>query len=446
MIVKSGDGEILGVVLPIRLTDEFYENMADVLPLKVKWKNELERIKENPTNDPYIGKEFFDGADTHIVAAFKNIGGEDVYVVPLMENGKLSGGADYVKPGEMENQIARWETKRIDREGEAAIQEERARADAAKKAEYDDTRGFADNMPPMRKANALKALNGSFNTKDYGNMSVKQFIDTVAGEGRSFEARRFLKKQYCGMDANGYISEAVSRNARSEVWAKYNAAMGDKESPDALWLKSNHPFLYSLAFHDKSALPDRFFDRDYCVKMDGKSLYVISKTAYDYGRYLKENPGAKSAPAAEQEIPPAPVQEEEKPAARPFTHIRQSPWGEVQASEKLCPGVYMVAAEKQCGVMVTRDMTAAFSPAALKCGVKYNDFLCFADSGAKDVALRELLDKKLWAVPGNEKAKTAAEEKINESLREKNPQYWRLRENRRVNAPPGKPATARDER
>ena len=269
MIIKSS-GEVLGVVLPLRLTDEFYAEMADVLPLKVKWKTELERIKENPTNDPYIGKEYFDGRDTYIVSALREVGGADVYIVPNLADGKISRYADHVKPDDMESKIMEWETKRIDREH----------------------RDKANN---------------------------------------------------------------------------------------------------------------------------------------------------RQTPPAQKETPPAP--EESKGPARPFTHLRRSPWGEVQACDKLCPGVFMVSAAEQGGVMVTRDMTAAFSPAAMKRGVKFNDFVCFGENGAKDVALRELLDKKLWVVPGKAKDRADFEESINKSLREHSPDYWRSRQKgleqaqRRHNAP-----------
>jgi hypothetical protein len=268
LIVKSRADEVIGAVLALKLPDEIYTELADVLPLKIKWKNEYERIKENPTNDPYIGKEFFDGKDNYIISAIKEINGADVYVVPNVKDGKISGYADYIKVDDIEDQIARWETKRVDRE--------------------------KDDAPPP----------------------------------------------------------------------------------------------------------------------------------------------------AEKET--TPVKDEPKPPARPFTHLKNSPWGEVAASEKLCPGVFIVSAAKQGGIMVERDMTAALSPAAVKCGVKYNDFLCFEDNGAKDVAFRELLDKKLWAVPGEDKGKAAFEEKINKSLRERQPGYWRSRENRRVPAPPMKAAPAHD--
>ena len=269
LIVKDSADEIIGVVLPLELPDELYIEMAEVLPLKEGWKTELERIKANPTNDPYIGKEYSDGSDLHIISAIKQVGGDDMYVVPVIIDGKLSRGADYVKVDEIENQIARWETKRIERESEN------------------------QDMP------------------------------------------------------------------------------------------------------------------------------------------------------VEEESQPA--QEEAKPP-RPFTYLRKSPWGEVSACEKLCPGVFMVSAEEQGGIMVIRDMTAALSPAALKCGVKFNDYLCFEDNGAQDVALRELLDKKLWAIPRDGKDKAVFEENINKSLQERQLQYWRSRENRLTHTPPTKPAPVRDGR
>jgi|GEM_PF-1974979 len=270
MIVKSSADEILGVVLPIKIPDELYADLADVLPLKNGWKTELERIKENPKNDPYIGKEFYDGRDNHIIASVKKINGTDMYVVPNVENGKVSGYAAYVKVDEIENQIAQWETGKAERE------------------------------------------------------------------------------------------------------------------------------------KDKKTSPVE-----------------------------KEKPSEK---------------EENKPPTRPFTYLKKSPWGEVTACEKLCPGVFTVSTEKQGGIMVALDMTAALSAAALKCGARFNGYMCFEDNGAKDVALRELLDKKLWTVPGGATDKTVYEENINKSLRERQPEYWRSRENTRVHTPPAKTAPAHNDR
>ena len=111
-----------------------------------------------------------------------------------------------------------------------------------------------------------------------------------------------------------------------------------------------------------------------------------------------------------------------------FIYMKQSPWGEVKTCDKLCPGVFTVSTEKHGGIMVSKDMTAALSPAAAKCGVKHNGYLCFENNHAKYVVFRELLDKKLWAVPDNVKDKAAYEENINKSIREHNPEYWRTRQ------------------
>jgi len=61
LFIKDDNGTLLGLVLPVRTTDKLYENMAEYLSLDVPYKTRLERIKENPTNDPYIGREFSDG-------------------------------------------------------------------------------------------------------------------------------------------------------------------------------------------------------------------------------------------------------------------------------------------------------------------------------------------------------------------------------------------------
>ena len=112
MVAKSQTGEVLGFALPIRLPDEMYEKLADVLPLKIKWKSEIDRIKENPTHDPYIGKELFTGKDHVIVSAIRKINGVDMYVVPKVENGKVLGGGDLIKADEIAEHISRWNAAR----------------------------------------------------------------------------------------------------------------------------------------------------------------------------------------------------------------------------------------------------------------------------------------------------------------------------------------------
>ena len=42
--------------------------------------------------------------------------------------------------------------------------------------------------------------------------------------------------------------------------------------------------------------------------------------------------------------------------------------------------------------------------------------------------LRELLDKKLWNIPDRIKDKAQFEAKLNQSIRQYNPEYWRARQ------------------
>lgn len=105
-----------------------------------------------------------------------------------------------------------------------------------------------------------------------------------------------------------------------------------------------------------------------------------------------------------------------------------SPWGKVQHCDILCPGVFMVSTASHGGTMIGADMAAALSPAARKCGLYEKGYLCFEEDCQENVVFRELLDKKLWQIPDRIKDKTAFEEKINASLRQHNPDYWRARQ------------------
>lgn len=117
-----------------------------------------------------------------------------------------------------------------------------------------------------------------------------------------------------------------------------------------------------------------------------------------------------------------------QPTSGFFAQPKYSPWGEVQECDTLCPGVFMVSTASHGGTMIAQDMTAILSTAASKCGMKHNGFLCFEQDSAENVVFRELLDKKLWAVPDRIKDKAAFEERINEALREYHPDYWRARQ------------------
>lgn len=93
----------------------------------------------------------------------------------------------------------------------------------------------------------------------------------------------------------------------------------------------------------------------------------------------------------------------------------------------LCPGAFLVSTASHGGTMVAKDMAAILSPAAQKCGFQQGDFLCFEEDCQENVALRELLDIKLWKIPDRVRDKAAFEENINKSIREYNPDYWRAR-------------------
>jgi hypothetical protein len=75
LVVKNSNNDILGVVLPIKVKEEAYEELNKIMPLAAGIKSEIERIKENPANDPYIGREFFDGKDNYIISGIRNHNG-----------------------------------------------------------------------------------------------------------------------------------------------------------------------------------------------------------------------------------------------------------------------------------------------------------------------------------------------------------------------------------
>ena len=129
-----------------------------------------------------------------------------------------------------------------------------------------------------------------------------------------------------------------------------------------------------------------------------------------------------------------------------FAQPTNSPWGEVQDCDTLCPGVFLVTTEGHGGTMVIKDMQEVLSPAARREGQHKGGFLCFEEDTAEAVVMRELLDKKLWSIPDRIKDKTAFEESINNSLQKYHPEYWRSRERGRQNAPPVRPAPALVER
>ena len=73
----------------------------------------------------------------------------------------------------------------------------------------------------------------------------------------------------------------------------------------------------------------------------------------------------------------AAVQEKEQRATGVFRPPTLSPWGDVQHSDTLCPGVFLVSTASHGGTMVAQEMAAVLSPAARKCGFKMGGYLCY---------------------------------------------------------------------
>lgn len=120
----------------------------------------------------------------------------------------------------------------------------------------------------------------------------------------------------------------------------------------------------------------------------------------------------------------------EKPAGQ-FTEPTFSPWGEVQTCDTLYPGVFLVSTDSHGGIMISKEAATFLSPAAKKCGIRQEGYLCFEEDTEENVILRELLDKQLWKIPDRIQDKEAFEESINQSLREYNPAYWQARNRRK---------------
>ena len=81
----------------------------------------------------------------------------------------------------------------------------------------------------------------------------------------------------------------------------------------------------------------------------------------------------------------------------------ESPWGDIQYSHELCPGVYSVSTAGHGGIMAAAVVARnVFSKDALQCAFQHREFLCFEEDCDAPVALRELLDKKLYTAPVND--------------------------------------------
>ena len=71
-----------------------------------------------------------------------------------------------------------------------------------------------------------------------------------------------------------------------------------------------------------------------------------------------------------------------------------SPWGQVDHCETICPGVYSVSTPSHGGIMIRFDQASEIlSASARRIGFREHGYLCFEEDCDAPVALRELMDR-----------------------------------------------------
>ena len=105
-----------------------------------------------------------------------------------------------------------------------------------------------------------------------------------------------------------------------------------------------------------------------------------------------------------------------------------SPWGRIDYSETLLPGVFLVSTPSHGGVMVAPDTSEFLSPHARRLALKHGEFLCFEEDCASAIVYRELLDKKLLRAPLLKSLIESFSVRIDSTIKEYYPEYWRSRE------------------
>lgn len=106
-----------------------------------------------------------------------------------------------------------------------------------------------------------------------------------------------------------------------------------------------------------------------------------------------------------------------------------SPWGKVQTCKELCDGVYSVRTASHGGIMAHQEVVdKVLSVAAQKCGFTEGRYLCFEEDCDEQVAIRELMDRKLFQAPVNEHFPSGKYESvIDASIQRNQPEYWTFR-------------------
>lgn len=109
-----------------------------------------------------------------------------------------------------------------------------------------------------------------------------------------------------------------------------------------------------------------------------------------------------------------------------------SPWGFIQESDLLCPGVYSVSTASHGGIMLEKEIAAtAFSEQARRIGIPEGNYLCYEEDADAYVALRELMDHHIYSAPVNKYyAPGEYEPMVNRNLQILHKEYWQARQKR----------------
>ena len=91
--------------------------------------------------------------------------------------------------------------------------------------------------------------------------------------------------------------------------------------------------------------------------------------------------------------------------------------------------MYSVRTASHGGIMAHQEVVdKVLSVAAQKCGFTEGRYLCFEEDCDEQVALRELMDRKLFQAPVNEHFPPGKYESvIDASIQRNHPEYWTFR-------------------
>ena len=154
-----------------------------------------------------------------------------------------------------------------------------------------------------------------------------------------------------------------------------------------------------------------------------------NRTDYDWGHYFSDLFSAQKDLVARAQEEVQCLEEQRQNTIVPEVPS-YSPWGKVQECETLCPGFYSVSTPGHGGIMVRRELAEkVFRKEAMGCAFVKGGYLCFEEDCDAQVALRELMDKKMIQAPVNERFGPGAYEAvINSSVQIHHPEYWQARE------------------